>query len=289
MSERRWSRSPSQITTYETCPKRFEWQYLKRMRVVGSWGVKGRAVHQALAHSYTQKIDSGEDRPIGEVLEVFHEAVRRAFSPLGQSEELIVLFEDESEAQIRAIGAAQLDVYMREIAPTIQPLMVEEPVSMTLPSGLRLKGIVDLIDDAMRIRDSKFPTNKLSQNAVRYQAQPPLYAAMVQARTGAWPTFVYDAVPSGRAKVVKPQVQRGLEWRITPEFVAARLRDVELIDAQIQAGVFPRRPSEQNCSKCLFKHACWWGVLPPEAETEPTQPDLIPALESSLAAVGAEP
>jgi hypothetical protein len=291
-SARGWARSPSQITQFEKCPKAFEYQYLKKYNLANAWQIRGRANHKALEHNFRQKIETGVDLRVDDCLEVFHAEVRQAFSPMAREE--IVLFEGQSEDRIRKEGEAALRVYFTEIAPTIQPLMVEEPMEMTLPSGLRLRGKLDLVDDHMRIRDAKFPTDKMHGDTLHYQDQPPIYGALFHARVGRYPEFVFDVVRSGRAKEPLPQAQPPLSLQVTEALVRARLVDVELVDAQINAGFYPRRPSEQNCNKCVFKHACWWTVLPPKAEapalapalaadgTPGEQGDLVPALQASL-------
>lgn len=284
MSARGWARSPSQVSTYERCPRAFEYQYLKKIKLANVWQIKGRAQHKALEHNYRQKIESHQDLPLEECLEVFHAEVKLAFSPMGGEE--IVLFEDQSEARLRKEGEAGLRVYLERVAPGIQPLMVEESMETTLPSGLRLRGKLDLVDDQLRIRDAKFPTDKMAGDELHYQDQPPLYGKMFFDKVGRWPLFLFDVVRTGRAKEPKPEAQEPLGLQITEALVAARIRDVEAVDAQINAGFFPRRPSAQNCNKCVFKYACWWGVLPPKAEAP--EPDLTPALKASVAQAQAE-
>lgn len=278
----RWARSPSQFTLYERCPKAFEFRYVKKFNLAAAWGIKGRAAHKALAHTHTQKIESGVDLPVEDVLAVFHEEVRLGFSPMAREE--VVLFEGESEDRIHVEGEAGLRVYLEKIAPGIQPLMVEEPLELVRPSGLRIKGILDLIDDQMRIRDTKFPADRMDPDTLHFQNQPPIYGALVHDKTGTWPTVIFDVVRTGRAKTPKPEAQPPLTLQVTPALAEARLRDLETVDTLIISGAFPRRPSEMNCNKCVYKHACWWGVLPPKAEA----PDLAPALQASLDLATAE-
>jgi RecB family exonuclease len=276
-----WARSPSQLSLYERCARAFEFKYVKRYNLAASWAVKGRAQHRALEHSFRQKLESGVDAPAAEVVAVFHEEVRHAFSPMATEE--VVLFEGESEERIRRDGEAGLRVYLGKIAPMIQPLMVEESLECTLPSGLRLRGRIDLIDDQFRIRDAKFPTDAMDAATLHYQWQPPVYGALVHARLGRYPQFVYDVVRTGRGKVPAPVAQPPLPVQVTEALVTARLADLEAVDAQIQAGHFPRRPSAMNCSRCVYKHACWSGVLPPAAEAP--ESDLTGVLQASVDAV----
>jgi len=275
----RFARSPSQLGAYEKCPKAYEFRYVRKFNLAASWAIRGRAVHSALEFNFKLKIESGEDRPVAECVDVFHEEVRKSFSPLAPEE--IILFNGESEDRIRAEGAASVTAYMKGIAPSIQPLMVEEPLALTLPSGLELRGRVDLVDDQMQIRDAKTMTDPMRPETLHFQAQPPLYSALVHARTGHYPGFVFDVVSLGRGATPKPTV-RSLPFQVTENLVRARLADLEAVDQQIQQGLFPRRPSEFNCSKCVYKFACWSGMLPPKVEA----PDLTGVLQASLDAVG---
>lgn len=272
----RWARSPSQITAYERCPKAFEFRYVRKFNLTSVWAIRGRAAHKALGASYGDKITSGADWPVARVVELFHEEVRQGFAPMAREE--VVLFEGESEDRIHAEGEASLRVYLDRVAPGIQPLLVEEPLELVRPSGLRIRGILDLVDDAMQIRDTKFPADKMDGATLHYQNQPPVYGALLHDKTGAWPRVIFDVVRIGRAKTPKPEAQPPLTLQVTPALAEARLQDIETIDTLIQAGAFPRRPSEMNCNKCVYKHACWFGMLPPAPEA----PDLTPTLQASL-------
>jgi hypothetical protein len=265
---------------YERCPKAYEFRYVKQYPLAASWAIRGRAVHAALEYNFTQKIETGTDRPVAECVDLFHETVRQAFSPMAPDE--VVLFPGESEDRIRKEGAAALSAYLRELAPTIHPVMVEESLELTLPSGLRLRGRVDLVDDHMRIRDAKTTTDPMNPETLHYHAQPALYGALLHSRTGHYPGFVFDVVSLGRGKEPHPRAA-SIPFQVTAALVTARLADLTAVDAQITQGRFPRRPSEMNCTKCVYKPACWSGILPPKPEA--LDPDLTSALQASVAAV----
>jgi hypothetical protein len=280
VTETRWARSPSQLSMFERCPKSFEFARIKKYPLATSWQIRGRAMHAAVEAHYRQKLDTGEGIPATECIEHYQEAVRLAFSPLAHEE--VVLFHGESEERIRRDGSAALQVYLTDIAPTITPVMIEESLDMTLPSGLRLRGRVDLIDDAFRIRDLKTLTDPMDPATLPYAWQSAVYPALVESQSGRLPEMIFDTVVLGRAKEPKPKAI-SVPWRATPAFVESRLRDLEAIDAQINLGLFPRRPSLFNCSKCPFRPACWSGLMPPADEAP--ERDLAPLLQASVDAV----
>jgi RecB family exonuclease len=281
-----WRRSPSQLTLYERCPKAWEYAYVKKIKVQAAWAIRGRAVHAALARYYQAKLAGHGVLSVEEVVEQFQAEVTSAFGMRAHAEP-VVLFGGESEERIRAEGEAALTVYLRDLAPTITPIAVEQPIEMVLPSGLRLTGIVDLIDDRLRIRDTKVVADRMDPATLHYQAQPPLYAALYHAQFGTYPEVVFDVVRLGRGKTPKA-VAESITLQTTEALVAARLRDLEMVDQAITAGLFPRRPSEMNCSKCVFKHACWWTLLPTQpGDAGQPDPDLTPVLEASITAAQA--
>lgn len=252
-------RSKSQLATYDRCPRAYRYRYVEQIKTSNAWAVKGRAAHAAVAQHYQAKLDTGTGLSVPDCLDVFDEELRTA---LEDPQVPVILFEGQTPETIREDGRAQLATYLQVLAPTIEPLMVEERVSMTTPGGVELIGYLDLVDVALTVHDTKFPTDRMKAEALHYEPDPPLYAALVHAQTGRWPRVVFDVVARGRAKVPKPSAET-LEVPIRPELVAARLADLEVVDQAITAGVFPRRPSTQNCAKCAFVNLCWWQQKPP--------------------------
>jgi PD-(D/E)XK nuclease superfamily len=274
-------RSASSVGMFERCPRAFEYRYLKQVRYQTAWGIKGGAIHEALRHYYQILLEQGDRLSVASALDLFREAVRARLAAPGREQHGEALWwNGEGPDVVLEDGLAQLRVYLEQIAPTITPVAVEERLAMTLPSGLEVVGYVDLVDDALRIRDSKFGADIPRGDDLLGEWQPVVYAALWHAHTGTWPqAFVLDVVARGRAKSPKPVVAQ-IEVPITPALVAARLADFEAIAQEMQTGRFPRRPSTMHCGKCVYKVPCWDGLQPLA-----TRPSLEPILKASLAEV----
>jgi PD-(D/E)XK nuclease superfamily len=279
-------RSASSVGMFERCPRAYEYRYLKQVRYQTAWSVKGGAIHEAIRHYYTVKLETGESLAIPDVLEQFRESVRTRLGPMGQETHGAALwFNGESPDHVLTDGVAQLRVYLEQIAPGITPVAVEERLAMTLPSGLEVVGFIDLVDAELRIRDAKFGADLPRGDDLLGEWQPIVYSALWHATTGEWPrAMVYDVVARGRAKLPKPVVAQ-IEVPITPALVAARLADFEAIAAEMETGRYPRRPSTWHCTKCPYRAPCWGDLVPLDRRPSLDQPSLAPALAASLAEV----
>jgi CRISPR/Cas system-associated exonuclease Cas4 (RecB family) len=277
-----FSRSASQLSSYRRCPRQWQHRYLDKWKFQTAWGIKGTALHQAIALNYRQKIETRQDLPIEEVLAHF-EATARGM--VATAAEPVVWFPGESLDQVLEDGRAQLRVYQEVLAPGIQPILVEERVTMTLASGLQVVGILDLVDEALVVHDAKFPVDGISAKAAAYESQPPIYAALFEAHARRLPTgLVFDVVSRGRAKLPKPTATT-VPVTVTPASIAAALADLEAVDVAIEARIFPRHPGEQTCNKCVYRRVCWEGAPDPyqPAPVAPApDPDLTAPLQASL-------
>jgi len=251
--------SASQASSYKRCPTAWKYRYIDGIKIAPSWAIRGRAAHKALEHNYRQKIESRTDLAVGEVLDAFRTDVEAAFT---SSTEEVVLFQNESKGRIVDEGVAGLTAYQSKLAPTIQPLMVEERAEVALPWGSTLLGILDCVDDRLHIRDAKFTTDPMKAGELVYEAQPPLYSLIYRAKTGEWPAGVdFDVVSLGRGQKPSPQAA-SIPVVVTPERVQDELRDLQAIEGAIQAGVVYRRASTMNCAKCGYRTLCWGNGEP---------------------------
>lgn len=253
--------SASQAGAYKRCPKAWHYRYVEGRKMAPAWAIRGRGVHKGLEHNYRQKIETRADLKVDDVLDAFRSDVERTFQ---STDEEIVLFPGESRARIVDDGAAGLTEYHATLAPTIQPVMVEERVSVPLPWGDSLLGVLDLVDESLTIRDAKFPTDPMRPEELVYESQPPLYAYAYREAAGEWPAGVsFDVVSLGRGKAPHPKAA-SIPIHVTPERVTAELRDLQTISAAIKRGDVYRRPSAFNCNRCGYRPLCWGTSDPPE-------------------------
>ena len=247
--------SASQAGSYKRCPQAWKYRYVDGIKIAPAWAIKGRSQHKGLELNFRQKIDSRQDVPVDDVLDAFRTEVEAAF----QGSEEVVLFDGESKARIVDNGTAGLKEYQRTIAPAIQPIMVEERVTMRLPWGSELIGVLDVVDESMTIRDAKFPTDSMKPDELVYESQPPLYALAFHAKTGEWPErVIFDVVSLGRAREPKPKAESH-EIPVSTARIQEELRDLKAVEEGISKGVVYRRPSAFNCNRCGYRKLCWGG------------------------------
>lgn len=263
--------SASQAGAYKRCPQAWHYRYVEGRKMAPAWAIKGRGQHKGLEQNFRQKVETRKDLPVDAMLDAFRDDVERAFQ---SSDEEIVLFPGESKGRIVDDGVAGLSAYHKMIAPHVQPVMVEERVSVALPWGDTLLGILDLVDESMTIRDAKFPTDPMRPDELVYEAQPPLYSFAYRATTGEWPAgVVFDVVSLGRGKTPNPRAVT-IPVTVTAERVEDELRDLQAVATAIQRGDVYRRASAFNCNRCGYRPLCWGKAEPP---------DLEPALAKSVA------
>jgi len=163
--------SVTQMKTYLRCLLQYFFSYVCDVKPPANGAMAlGRAVHSALEHNYRQKIQTGEDLPLSDLQDVFGSEWDRAAED--------AFFEkSEKPGDLKDQGAGLLDVYHREIAPTVQPVDVERRFLIHVPGvKLPLLGYIDLIDDRGTIIDHKTSSRNYQQDAVDRDLQLTAYA-----------------------------------------------------------------------------------------------------------------
>lgn len=143
--------SVSQINTYLRCPLQYYFRYVRGIIIPPKAVlVLGGSVHKALEHNYRQKVKSHKDLKVKEVLECFDQAFK------DREKEVEWKKETEKKEEFKSQGMKLLEKYQEEIAPTIQPLIVEQKYEIRL-EGLNqtFLAFLDLIDMAKVINDHK--------------------------------------------------------------------------------------------------------------------------------------
>jgi hypothetical protein len=145
--------SPSQVRTFLDCPVRWDFKYRHRLPDPQTSNLAlGKAVHAALGENFRQKIETREDLPVTGVMALF----RQAWSEQrGETE----FAESEDADEIGKCGEALVMRYMEEIAPFVQPAASELFVAGEI-GGVRVQGIIDVVDEDHRILDLKTRTRR---------------------------------------------------------------------------------------------------------------------------------
>ena len=145
--------SPSQVRTFLDCQARWYFKYREHLPDPQTSNLAlGKAVHAALAENFRQKIETREDLPTTGVMALF-----RQFWHEEEAETEFAEIEDADE--IGKSGEALVMRYMDEVASFIQPRASEFFVAGAI-SGVRIQGVIDIVDQNQRIIDLKTRTRR---------------------------------------------------------------------------------------------------------------------------------
>lgn len=184
--------SPSQLDMYLRCGEQYRRRYVLGEKIPpGIALVKGSAVDAAANRNYEQKVDSHEDLPESKLLEAaatgFEEACARGvfFAPEEAASAKQVL----GKAKDSAFGLTR--AFRREIAPRVQPRLVQPWVRIQLPKSTHdLVGRLDLTDTNDYVRDTKTSGRRKPQDEIDRSDQMTFYAVGYRHLTGQRPAGV---------------------------------------------------------------------------------------------------
>jgi len=254
MPRRLWSCTPTRLTTWLDCPRRYRFTYLDRpVPPKGPpWAhtSMGAAVHSALADWWSLPFPQ---RQPGRGVDL----LRRRWLTEG--------FRDpEQSAAVRDRAVGWVEEYLLRVDPAVEPLGVERTVA-TPTERLALSGRVDRIDPAdgggMVVIDYKTGRRAPDPDDVRGSLALALYA-VAATRTLRRPCFRVELhhLPTGTV----------VGHDHTPSSLARKVAEAESIaqdavrgDAAFAAGdtgdgAFPPRPG-RLCSWCDFRRHCPQG------------------------------
>jgi CRISPR/Cas system-associated exonuclease Cas4 (RecB family) len=153
--------SYSQIRTYQTCPRKYYYAYIKEIEVpVNDKIYLGLIFHSVLEYYFKEKIAGGEPG-----LQILLDYLKDGFQK-GQEEKDVVWTTPAGETLKRGISFTRH--FLKEIAPEIKPMMVEKELEVPLPDiDVKLKGILDLVETDFTISDFKTTTTKWSKSRIK--------------------------------------------------------------------------------------------------------------------------
>lgn len=243
--------SPSQVNLFLECPAKWYYKYLLELPTpMTSSLALGRAVDEALSYNFRQKAETRQDLPAGDVLEAFSCAFAEQ---IAQAE----LAEGESADDLHDLGQQLVERYLVELAPDVQPALVERDgervPAVQLPvagqiAGVRVQGIIDLIDEDGTVVDLKTAGRRLPGIPPDYRLQLATYCRFTGARQGRLDCMV-------KTKTVQTQ-------RLTADITDADQRYLEAIYPTayeaMRTGLYLPRRSSWMCSRrnCPFWRRC---------------------------------
>ncbi|MEN8221797.1 MAG: PD-(D/E)XK nuclease family protein [Acidobacteriota bacterium] len=150
----------NQIRTYRSCPRQYYFSYIENIRTpINDKVFLGVVFHDAADFFLKRKID-GKTPDIIEISQYFTET----FEEMAQKSEII--WSENREKSFKR-GLAFIKYFAREIAPGIKPLMTEKEIECELPdSQIKMRGIIDLVEEDFSLTDFKTTTAKWSRDRV---------------------------------------------------------------------------------------------------------------------------
>jgi hypothetical protein len=139
--------SASSVSMLIRCPEQFRRVYIKgQRRRPSAASIWGKSDHAAVAYNYEQKIDSGEDLPVREVMEKFVERAEHFIEEGGDEIDWREENPTTASDKIRRQGSDLVACYQAQVAPVTMPELVEEPFRLEDPLfPVPLVGYTDLI------------------------------------------------------------------------------------------------------------------------------------------------
>lgn len=246
--------SLSQVNAYLACPLKYRFQYVDR--IPKPWRASalafGTSVHAAVEWLQKERL-TGQTPVLTETLKVF-EADWYA-----QNLEPLVFPGAESKDSLAEKGRAMLQLYVESLNG-VRPVAVEQPFELDLADpetgellDIRLRGIVDLVEEGETLVDLKTAARTLEQGGLERHLQLSTYALAY--------FLVHDRIPRLRLdillKTAKPRLERH-ETSRTVEDLGWTARLIHRVALAIQTEHFYPNPS-WRCSECeYFAHCQRW-------------------------------
>ena len=235
--------SPSQVNTFLSCPARWYFRYALGLAEppTGTLAL-GTAFHSALASNFRQKVQTKQDLPAQELEASFGEA----FAVAAEDAEFR---EDQEPAALIETGRALVRRYMADAAVWIEPQAVELPVEGVI-AGVRVQGIVDLLDIEGRIIDFKTSARGPAGITPEYRLQFTTYLMITPGADG---SCRLDTIT--KSKTVE-LVQQTCE--IGPEEPRYAETLYPMVQEAMRDGIYPPRRSSPVCSRryCGYWREC---------------------------------
>jgi len=250
--------SPSQIASYLRCGEMYRRRYIcKEVIPPGIALIKGRSIHTGAEANHRQKIESHKDMKKKDIVEIAVNDVDAIKAEDGYS----LTKEEQSVGAKKVLGrvkdriAIVAGLYAEEVAPTIQPILVEETFRIELPGSYDLLGRIDYCDEKEIIGDIKTSGKSKSQADIDGSDQMTFYHLAYLNRFGHPPAGLrMDILVDKKIPAVQPltSTRDNQDYQIL-------LNKINAMIAGLKAGVFlPAPENSWICSKkfCGYFSSC---------------------------------
>lgn len=157
----------SSLNSFLDCSAKFNFQYIEKIQTPGRISLAfGTSIHAALKKNYAEKVFSKKDLSIDEITSEFSDNYDAEISNLESFKE------DEPLSFVKDSGIELLTKYQKDIAPRIQPLVVEQKISIDFQNmPYLLNGTLDLIDEDEILIDHKTTRKRFKMIPGSYKRQ----------------------------------------------------------------------------------------------------------------------
>lgn len=229
--------SHSQISMWIRCPRQWEYQYVKGVKRASSGAlVEGGCYHDTLEFNFKQKINTRLDYKVDDWMDIFSTFWDKR---LGEEE---VDWEGQNPDNLKNEGISLVAEYAKSVAPTIQPIKVEETYYSDIV-GVTFICRIDLETDTGLIVDHKTSSRKYTQIDVDYDIQASAEAFVLNRPI----TFENHVA----VKTARPLIQIVRSFRTVDDidwWLGMAVRNV----IQMKTGVAPPKCTD------AFGKAGWW-------------------------------
>lgn len=239
--------SPSQINTYLRCPAQYYFRYIEGLIIPPKAALtKGKAVHSGNEYNYKQKIETKQDLPLNQV----QEYTAAEFEQLAEETD----FEGKDKGKEKDTTISLVTLYHTEVAPTVQPIAVEEKVEVAFDNAdYKLLGYIDVIDNKGFIRDTKTTARTPSEESITNSLQLSAYTLAHRTLTGTEEKgIVLDYLVSTKTpKLVQLKAKR------SQQDIDRFLKIMGIVAHNIACENFYPNPTNQLCTP----RACgYWNI-----------------------------
>lgn len=237
------------------CPAQFEHRYINGEIIPpGIAARRGSATHKAAQVNHEQKLHSHEDLPVSDL----QDAARDEYVRLVKEEGVFIPKDKVSEkgkllAEGQDAATRLTKLYREDLAPAIQPALVEEKLTVDVGLALPLQGTIDVLTIDNWLPDLKTADKSKPAGEADTSLQLSFYAGMVAHHTGKWPEKISLEILVNNKE---PKLQSLLTKRGPADFANLLLR-LQIFIAQLETGLFPPcDPGAWVCSPAWCGY--WW-------------------------------
>jgi hypothetical protein len=246
--------SASSVNTYLRCGEQWRLAYVVGVKSPPNLkAVRGIAVHKAVEVDMSQKMSSGVDLPVSDMLDAYSDSWDEESANGFMPDPMV------TPGEIKDGGVKLIKLYHRQVAPTITPIAVELPLQFDI-NGQTYTGQIDLLaeevvgDQPIRtvIRDTK--TTGRKPQGQNYLLNMTGYALGVRQQGIEEADTVLDYLVATN-KPYYHEIRMG--GPISDDDIRRFAGVVESVGDAINAGTFtPNGLVSGACSWCGFKAIC---------------------------------